>query len=91
MQKEHFNNLLGRSYKVTDKPIPKIINSLIDIKSGQFTQEELNIVLTKIKNIKATGFDEIPTEVWKTRKFDDFFEYNREMGKKLHHRLPKKR
>ena len=33
-------------------------------------QEELDVVLTKIKNGKAAGLDEIPPEVWKTRKFD---------------------
>ena len=36
-----------------------------------FTHEELDSVLRKIKNRKAAGLDEIPPEVWKTRKFDD--------------------
>ena len=36
-----------------------------------FTQEELDLVLRKMKNRKATGLDEIPQEVWKTRQFDD--------------------
>ena len=44
----------------------KIINKL-DIKLGQFTQEELNVVLTKIKNRKAASLNEILPEVWKTR------------------------
>ena len=70
MWKEHFKNLLGKSPKVTDKPIMKIINSQLDIELGQFTQE-LNIVITKIKNRKAARLDEIPPEVWKTRKFND--------------------
>ena len=35
-----------------------------------FTQEELDSVLRKIKNRKAAGLDELPPEVWKTRKFD---------------------
>ena len=48
-----------------------IINNQLDIKLKQFTQEELDIVLTKIKNRKAVGLDEILPEVWKTRKFDD--------------------
>ena len=69
--KEHFKNLLGKSPKVTDKPIRKIINNQLDIKLGQFTQEELDVVLEKNKNRKATGLDEIPLEVWKTRKFDN--------------------
>ena len=34
-------------------------------------QDELNVVLTKIKNRKAAGLDKIRPEVWKIRKFDD--------------------
>ena len=67
MWKEHFKNLLGKSPKVTDKPITKFIYNKLDIKLGQFTQEELYIVLTKIKNRKVASFDKI----WKTTKFDD--------------------
>ena len=70
MWKEHFKNLLGKSPKVTDKPITKIIYNKRDIKLGKFTQEKLDVVLTNIKNRKAAGL-EIPSEVWKTRKFDD--------------------
>ena len=47
----------------------KISNNPLVIKLGRFTQE-LDVVLTKIKNRKAAGLDEIPPEVWKTRKFD---------------------
>ena len=43
----------------------------MDIKLGPFTKEELDTVLRKIKNKKATGLDEISPEVWKTRQFDD--------------------
>ena len=43
----------------------------MDIKLGLFTQEELELVLRKIKNRKAAGLDEIPPEIWKTRQFDD--------------------
>ena len=71
MWKEYFKNLLGNSFKVTDKPITKIINNQLDIKLGQFAQEEFNVVLSKIKSRKATGLDKIPLGVWKTRKFDD--------------------
>ena len=71
MWKEHFKNLLGKYPKVTDKPIMKIIHNQLDIKLRQFTQEEFDIVLTKIKNRKATGLDEILPEIWKTRKFGD--------------------
>ena len=47
--KEYFKNLLGKSPKVMDKPIMKIINDQLDIKLGQFTQEELDKVLTKVE------------------------------------------
>ena len=95
MWKEQFKNLLGNSLKVTNKPIMKIINCQLEIKIGQFTQEQLNEVLRKIKDWKAAGFDKILPEVWKTMKFDDFChiytEYNREMDKELHSLLPKER
>ena len=48
-----------------------IISKQLDIKLGSFTLEEIDSVLRKIKNRKATGLDEIPPEVWKTRQFDD--------------------
>ena len=43
----------------------------MDIKLGPFSQEELYLVLRKIKNRKAAGLNEIPPEVWKTRQFND--------------------
>ena len=58
--KQHFENLLGNPPKVTHEPITRIINNQLDIKLGPFTQEELDSVLRKIKNRKATGLDEIP-------------------------------
>ena len=69
--KQHFENLLGNPPKVTHEPISWIISKQLNIKPGQFTQEELDSVLRKIKNSKAAGLDEIPPEVWKTRQFDD--------------------
>ena len=69
--KQHFENLLGNPPKVTHEPITRIISKQLDIKVGPFTQEELDSVLRKIKNRKAAGLDEIPSEVWKTRQFDD--------------------
>ena len=69
--KEHFKNLLEKSPKVTDKPITKIINNQLDIKLGQFTQKELDVVLMKIKNRKAASLDKILPEVWKTKGFND--------------------
>ena len=53
------------------EPITKIICNQLDIKLEQFTQEELGSVLRTIKNRKAAGLDEIPSEVLKTRQFDD--------------------
>ena len=38
----------------------------------QFIEEELEGVV-KNESRKAAGFDEIYPEVWKTRKFDNFF------------------
>ena len=66
-------SILGKPPEVSDKPIQKIIDCQLDIKVGQFIEEELGIVLKKIyiKNRKAAGLDEIPAEVWKTSKFDD--------------------
>ena len=68
---QHFKNLLGSPPKITDEPITSIISKQLDIKLGPFTKEELDSVLKKIKNRKAAGLDEIPTEVWKIRQFDD--------------------
>ena len=77
--KQHFENLLGKPPKVTHEPIIKIINNQLDIKLGQFTQEEISSVLWKIKNRKAAGLDEIPPEVWKTRDFDDIMLFKVEL------------
>ncbi len=71
MWKQHFENLLGKPPKVKHKQITKIICNQLDIKLGQFTQEELDSVLKKIKNRRAAGLKELPPEVWKTREFDD--------------------
>ena len=69
--KQHFENLQGNPPKETHEPITTIICKQLDIKLGPFTQEELDSVLKKLKNRKAAGLDEIPSEVWKTRQFDD--------------------
>ena len=69
--KQHLENPVRNTPKVTLEPITRIISKQLDIKLGPFTQEELDSVLRKIKNRKATGLDEIPPEVWKTRQFDD--------------------
>ena len=69
--KQPFEYLLGHPSKVTHEPITIIISKQLQVKLGQFTQEELDLVLRKIKNRKAAGLDEILPVVWKTRKFDD--------------------
>ena len=61
----------GNYLNVTDKPVTKILDSQLDIRLEQFTAEELNVELTKIRSRKTAGLNEIPPEVWKTRKFDD--------------------
>ena len=61
--KQHFENLLGNPPKVTHAPITRIISKPLGIKLGPFTQEELDSVLRKNKNWKATGLDEISPEV----------------------------
>ena len=69
--KQHFENLLGNLPKVTYEQVTRIISKQFDIKVGQFMQEELDLVLRKVKNRKAVGLDDIPPEVWKTMEFDD--------------------
>ena len=69
--KQHFENLLGNSPKVTHEPITRIISKKLEINLGLLTPEELDSVLRKNKNRKAAGLDEIPPEILKTRQFDD--------------------
>ena len=69
--KQHFENLLRNPLKVTQEPILRIISKQLDIKLRPFTLEELHSVLRKIKNRKVAGLNEIPPEIWKTRKFDN--------------------
>ena len=59
--KQHFKNLLRNPPKVTYEPIMRIISKQLDIKIGQFTQEELDSVLRKIKNRKAAGLHNLMT------------------------------
>ena len=68
--KQYLKNLLGKPLKVMDEPITKIISNQLNIKLEQSMLEEL-LVLRKIKNRKAGILNEIPPEIWKTRKFDD--------------------
>ena len=63
--------ILGNPPKVTHEPITRINSKQLDIKLGQFTQEELDSVLIEIENRNAARLEEIPPEIWKTREFDD--------------------
>ncbi len=45
------------------KNLTKIINGKINLKQGQFTKEELDAVLKKIKNRKAASLNGIRLEV----------------------------
>ena len=65
-----FQQSIWKPSKVTNKPITKIITSQLDNKIGQFLEEEFKIVLTKIKNRKTVGVNEIPPKIWTTRKFE---------------------
>ena len=69
--KQYFENLLGNPSKFTLEPITRIFSKQLDIKLRQFMEEELDSVLRRIRNRKAAGLDEIPSEVWKTRQFDN--------------------
>ena len=52
---QHFENLLGNPLKVMHESIMRIISKQLDIKLGQFMQEELNSVLRKMKIGKQQG------------------------------------
>ena len=65
-----FQESARKLLNATDKLIKKIINNKPEIKPGQFNQE-LNVVLTKFKNRKATGLDDITPKVLKTRQFNN--------------------
>ena len=71
MWKEYFENPLGNSPKVTNIPITKSINCRLDIKVEQFTHNELNEILRRIKNRKDTTSTRMSSEELKTREFDD--------------------
>ena len=53
-----------------------MINCQLDVKLREFTKDEVDAVLKIIKNRKAAGFDEIPLEIWKRRKFNDMLRRN---------------
>ena len=69
--KKHFSNLLGKSPVVTEQQIERVVDRQLNIKQGDFTMEELKVVLSSRRNGKAAGLGEIPPEVWKTGYFND--------------------
>ena len=71
MWKQHLKNWLWKPPKVKHETITKIITNQLDIKIGHFTRKELDTVRRKIKNRKAAGLNGIPSELWKTREYDD--------------------
>ena len=58
--KQHFENLPGNPPKVTHETITRIISKQLNIKLGQFTQEELDALLKKIKIEKQQGLMKYP-------------------------------
>ena len=65
----------------------------LGIKLGQFTWEELDLALRKIKNRKAAGLDEIPQMYGRQGNStiylsDIAIEHNRQMSKELHPPFP---
>ena len=71
----HFQSLLGKSPIVSDSTIEKVVEHDLEIKTGPFNELELDLVLKKLQNKKAAGLDGIPSEVWKTGKFNDLVLY----------------
>ena len=79
-----------------DKWTENVIHGQLDIKLGRFMENELYTILKSIKSRKAAGLDEIPPEVWKTRKSDyillwlcnTVYKQTGKLEKKLHLPLP---
>ena len=71
----HFQNLLGKSPIVSHSTIENVVEHDLEIKIRPFNELELDLVLKKLPNKKATGLDRISPEVWKTGKFNDLLLY----------------
>ena len=50
--KGYFKNLLGNPPEIMDEPTEEIIHVQLDIKLGQFMEEELDVVQKKLKTEK---------------------------------------
>ena len=66
---KHFQDLLGKPPQISDEEITSFITEELKIKKGLFTMDELQMAVNSMKNAKACGLDEIPTEVWKLDEF----------------------
>ena len=63
--KEHFEKLLGQPIIIDDHPVERVFDSL-QIKTNNFTEEELIKASNSLKNNKRAGLCSIPAEVFKT-------------------------
>ncbi len=68
--KNHFSSLLGTAPLPSESPIESIVHHELNIDCNNFTLAELDDCLKSMKNGKAAGLDDIPTEVWKSRILD---------------------
>ena len=61
--------MLGKPPQISDEEIVPIITEELKIEKGMFSVDELQKAVKSMKNGKACGLDEIPTEVWKLDEF----------------------
>ena len=61
--KEHFQEVLNRP--APENPPDLTEGPLLEIRTGQITMAEIKISLKSLKNGKAAGCDNIPSEAWK--------------------------
>ena len=72
--KDYFCNLLGQPPKVPDKTfdVIPVIDHMLPIEEGPFTQHELNTAIKHTKRGGAVGVDCIPLEIWESTQFSDY-------------------
>ena len=68
---------LKHSIKKYDKVLYSVfvLFEVKNLKNLSINELELDLVLKKLKNKKASKLDGIPPKVWKTRKFNDLLLY----------------
>ena len=71
--REYFSTLLGSPPTASnpDEELVNIVDATLPIETGPFTNDELQHVLKKMPNGKASGLDDIPAEVWKSGRFNN--------------------